>query len=98
MQRLSRHHSGAMTDNPAANSSAPPDDGIEFGNQDAALDAVAENRSALVLASYNIRYAVGKHLISSGLLRKAGLNFPRNRAVAVARNIQMAARALSDGT
>jgi hypothetical protein len=30
--------------------------------------------SKLVVASYNIRYAVGRFLISSGLLRKIGIN------------------------
>jgi endonuclease/exonuclease/phosphatase family metal-dependent hydrolase len=49
-----------------------------------------------VLASYNIRYAVGSHLIPSGLLRKAGYNFPRSRSKAVAKNISKAARAFTD--
>ena len=70
--------------------------GIEFGNQ-VALDGSAESRSSLILASYNIRYAVGRFLISSGLLRKAGINPPRRRAEAVARNIKTAARAFSNG-
>ena len=70
--------------------------GIEIGNQ-AALDERSDGkRSKLVLASYNIRYAVGRHLISSGLLRKAGVNLPRYRADAVARNIHTAALAFSD--
>ena len=69
--------------------------GIEIGNQ-AAPHPEAGKRSSLILASYNIRYAVGSHLISSGLLRKVGYNFPRPRADAVARNIQTAARAFSD--
>jgi endonuclease/exonuclease/phosphatase family metal-dependent hydrolase len=50
----------------------------------------------IVVASYNIRYAVGPHLISGGLLRKvAGRSFG-NRAAHVARNIRRAARAFSD--
>lgn len=53
-------------------------------------------RSKLILASYNIRYGVGSHLIPSGLLRKAGYNFPRARSVAVARNIRLAAQAFSE--
>src|SRR5439155_3187117 len=70
--------------------------GIEIGNQ-AALDERSDGkRSKLVLASYNIRYAVGRHLSSSGLLRKAGVNLPRYRADAVARNIHTAALAFSD--
>ena len=76
--------------------SLTPSNGIEIGNRVASRDKVAEKRSTLVLASYNIRYAVGRYLISSGLLRKAGLNFPRRRGEAVGRNIQAAARAFSD--
>jgi endonuclease/exonuclease/phosphatase family metal-dependent hydrolase len=74
---------------------ARPNQGIELGNQTARREE-SEKRSTLVLATYNIRYAVGSHLISSGLLRKAGYNFPRPRAEAIARNIQTAARAFSD--
>ncbi len=73
----------------------PPEYGIELGNQQAPR-APADQRSSLVLASYNIRYAVGSHLIPSGLLRKFGLNFPLWRAKAVARNISKAARAFGD--
>ncbi len=72
----------------------PPEYGIEFGNQ-RALRAPADQRSSLVLASYNIRYAVGSHLIPTGLLRKFGINFPLWRCKAVARNISRAARAFS---
>ncbi len=75
--------------------SARPNQGIELGNQTAPNPETGK-RSSLILASYNIRYAVGSHLISSGLLRKVGYNFPRPRAAAVARNIQTAARAFSD--
>ena len=74
---------------------ARPNQGIEIGNQ-TARHAEATKRSSLILASYNIRYAVGSHLISSGLLRKVGYNFPKPRAEAVAQNIQTAARAFSD--
>src|SRR6185436_102026 len=52
----------------------------------------------LVLASYNIRYAVGSRLISSGLMRKIGYNFPTQRAAAVARNIHTAAEAFSNNS
>lgn len=72
-----------------------PGAGIEFGNPAASLKT-EEQRSTLVLASYNIRYAVGAQLISSGLLRKVGYNFPRRRADAVAQNISTATRAFSD--
>lgn len=75
----------------------PPDaqSSIEFGNQDARL-ADRSDSPTLVLASYNIRYAVGSHLISSGIARKIGYNFPRRRAEAVTRNIAVAARAFSE--
>ena len=73
----------------------PPDEGIEFGNQEA-VNPGGANRSTLVLASYNIRYGVGRYLISSGLLRKVGYNFPRRREDAIGQNISNAARAFSD--
>lgn len=85
-----------MTATPVATSSAPPENRIEFGNQEAALNEPAENGSRLVLASYNIRYGVGRYLISSGLLRKARFNPPRHRSQAVARNLKIAAQAFSD--
>jgi endonuclease/exonuclease/phosphatase family metal-dependent hydrolase len=83
------------TPSPAIDFSARPDKGIEFGNQ-SALQNETETPTRLVLASYNIRYAVGSHLISSGLFRKVGYNFPRPRARAVARNVQTAARVFSE--
>jgi endonuclease/exonuclease/phosphatase family metal-dependent hydrolase len=54
------------------------------------------NDPTLVVASYNIRYAVGPHLISGGLIRKVAGRAIGNRATHVARNIEAAARALSD--
>ena len=56
------------------------------------------NNSRLVVASYNIRYGVGAHLIASGLLRKLGYNFPIGRAAAVAANIHAAAKAFSNNS
>ncbi|HYO62275.1 MAG TPA: endonuclease/exonuclease/phosphatase family protein [Pyrinomonadaceae bacterium] len=53
--------------------------------------------SRLVVCTYNIRYAVGSRLISGGLLRRVGVSRPGRRASLVARNIERAARALSDG-
>lgn len=73
----------------------PPEFDIELGNQRVQPQA-ADERSSLVLASYNIRYAVGSHLIPSGLLRKVGFNFPLRRSEAVAKNISKAARTFSD--
>ena len=50
----------------------------------------------IVVASYNIRYAAGPHLISGGLLRKVAGRGIGNRATHVARNIERAARVFSD--
>ncbi|MEP6635678.1 MAG: endonuclease/exonuclease/phosphatase family protein [Acidobacteriota bacterium] len=57
----------------------------------------AAHPEKLVIASYNIRYAVGQFLISSGLLRKAGFNPPQPRTDRVGEHIRLAARAFSDG-
>ena len=54
--------------------------------------------SKIVVASYNIRYAVGQFLISSGLLRKAGILGSRQRDSKVADHIRAAGRAFSDAT
>ncbi len=53
--------------------------------------------SSLVVATYNIRYAVGSHLISGSLLRRLGLRRPARRPWLVEANIRRAARALKDG-
>ncbi|HMG73476.1 MAG TPA: endonuclease/exonuclease/phosphatase family protein [Pyrinomonadaceae bacterium] len=76
--------------------STQPDKGIEIGGRESAPRD--RDRSSLVLASYNIRYGVGSHLISSGLLRKIGINLPRPRAESVAHNLKTAARIFSDNT
>ena len=70
---------------------------IEIGNA-APSRQTRPNHSRLVLASYNIRYAVGSRLISSGLLRKLGYNFPSPRQSAVTRNIQTAAQSFTDNS
>jgi endonuclease/exonuclease/phosphatase family metal-dependent hydrolase len=74
--------------------STQPNKGIEIS--DRASGTGDRDRSSLMLASYNIRYGVGSHLISSGLLRKVGINVPRPRAAAVALNLKTAARTFSD--
>ncbi|HKO98292.1 MAG TPA: endonuclease/exonuclease/phosphatase family protein [Pyrinomonadaceae bacterium] len=68
---------------------------IEFGGTDL-VSQVATEASSIVVASYNIRYAVGQYLISGGLLRKSGLVNSARRPAQVAANIQIAARAFSD--
>lgn len=57
-----------------------------------------QNATTIVVASYNIRYAVGRFLISGGLLRKAGLWPSARRNEQVAANIRTAARAFSEGS
>ncbi|HLE63098.1 MAG TPA: endonuclease/exonuclease/phosphatase family protein [Pyrinomonadaceae bacterium] len=56
-----------------------------------------ETVSKVVVASYNIRYAVGRYLISSGLLRRTGLLRTKHRSQRVAQNIRTAAKAFSAG-
>ena len=53
--------------------------------------------SKLVIGSYNIRFAAGPHLISGGILRKAGLNRSNRREQDVRRNILRAAEAFNAG-
>src|SRR3989442_11997110 len=71
-------------------------DKIEFGDLKPS-GSISSDRSKLIIASYNIRYGVGRYLISSGLLRRAGFNLPRRRAEAIAENLDAAARAFTDG-
>jgi len=76
---------------------------IEFGNiqsDEQPNRGVNNNAPTIVVASYNIRYAVGQFLISSGLLRKAGLSGllrGARRSQRVAENIRNAARTFSEG-
>jgi endonuclease/exonuclease/phosphatase family metal-dependent hydrolase len=59
--------------------------------------ATVSSSSRVIVASYNIRYAVGSRLISGGLVRKVGLNRRSKRRERVAQNIETAARAFSEG-
>lgn len=70
---------------------------IEFGNAATLPDSSRLDPAKLVVASYNIRYAVGSRLISGGLLRKLGWSAMSSRRQKVADNIQTAARAFRDG-
>lgn len=73
---------------------------IEFGYSQSGKQperGLTENAATIVVASYNIRYAVGRFLISGGLLRKAGWHRLGRRDEQVARNITTAARAFSEG-
>jgi len=60
---------------------------IEFGTEP----------STLIIASYNIRYAVGSFLITGSIGRRLKLSMPRRRPRLVARHLRQAAVALSDG-
>lgn len=72
---------------------------IEFGGPGVSAGENANpEASKIIVASYNIRYAVGQFLISGGLLRKAGLLGSQQRASQVANHIHAAASAFSDGT
>lgn len=52
--------------------------------------------NSLIIATYNIRYAVGSHLISGSLGRRLGLSMPGRRPRLVEHHLQTAARAFSD--
>lgn len=73
----------------------PAIDGSVERGEFAPADLRAPER--LVVATYNIRYAVGSRLISGGLLRRLGVSRPGRRPRLVEANINRAASALSDG-
>lgn len=75
----------------------PPGREIERGDF-AARTPSAEGPQRLVLVTYNIRYAVGSHLIGGSLLRRAGLGWPGRRPRLVGENIRKAAGILADGS
>ena len=70
---------------------------IEFGYapRDQRSSESTSGISKLIIASYNIRYAVGSYLISGGLMRKAGICDVSHRNERVAENIQQAAKAFT---
>lgn len=72
------------------------DSSIERGTF--ASPATGPPPSSIIIATFNIRYAVGSHLISGSLFRRIGLGMPQRRPALVSTNIQRAALALSDGT
>ncbi len=75
--------------------SAPEE--IERGSFAHAEAVMPTERSSLVIASFNIRYAVGSFLISGSLFRRAGLSLPHRRPALVQRHLHRAARAFRDG-
>ncbi|HEY0379452.1 MAG TPA: endonuclease/exonuclease/phosphatase family protein [Pyrinomonadaceae bacterium] len=72
-------------------------DGVETGDFCAPGAASAAPGDTLVVASFNIRYAVGSFLITGSLGRRVGLKWPRRRPRLVARHLGRAALALADG-
>jgi len=73
---------------------------LEFGNLRPGSQPKlrpASNTETIVVASYNIRYAVGRYLISGGILRKLKLSRNQRRAEQVGQNIATAAQAFSSG-
>ncbi|HEX8294460.1 MAG TPA: endonuclease/exonuclease/phosphatase family protein [Pyrinomonadaceae bacterium] len=74
----------------------PPELEIERGDF-TTPGLLPEEPPRLVVVTYNIRYAVGSHLIGGSLLRRAGLGRPGLRPRLVGGNIRGAARILSDG-
>lgn len=75
----------------------PDETEVERGDFARDGDTPPESHARLVVATYNIRYAVGSHLIGGSLLRRVGLGWPSRRPRLVGRNIERAARLLSDG-
>jgi endonuclease/exonuclease/phosphatase family metal-dependent hydrolase len=71
-------------------------DGVELCNF-APPHAIERARPTLVVASYNVRYAVGSFLITGSIGRRLGLTLPRRRPRLVARHLERAALALSGG-
>jgi endonuclease/exonuclease/phosphatase family metal-dependent hydrolase len=86
----------APTVQPDKRYSVPPELEIERGEFPTRTAPAAES-SRLVVVTYNIRYAVGSHLIGGSLLRRAGLGRPGRRPRLVEHNIRKASRILAEG-
>lgn len=72
-------------------------DGPEIETGSFAPAAAPDARSKLIIASYNIRYAVGSFLITGSLLRRIKLSRPRRRSRLVAGHLRRAALAFTEG-
>lgn len=86
----------ASTVQPDSRYALPPELEIERGDFSTRTFSTEES-SRLVVVTYNIRYAVGSHLIGGSMLRRVGLGWPGRRPRLVESNINQAARILSDG-
>lgn len=71
-------------------------DELEIGSF-ALPDTLSEHPRRLVVATFNIRYAVGPYLIRGGLLRRVGIHLAKQRTAAVQANLKQAVAAFSDG-
>lgn len=69
---------------------------LEIGSFATSAEPLLE-RSTLVIASYNIRYCVGSHLISGSIGRRLGFRRPNRRSKLVARHLNNTVLAFSDG-
>jgi endonuclease/exonuclease/phosphatase family metal-dependent hydrolase len=74
----------------------PPHEGVELGSF-APETPEARIPHRLVIATFNIRYAVGPYLISGGLLRRIGIRLAKERTAAVRTNLAAAKEAFSSG-
>lgn len=70
---------------------------IEMGSF-APSGSETQGRAKLVIATFNIRYAVGSFLISGSLGRRVGLSWPARRSRLISKHLQRAARAFLDET
>lgn len=55
-----------------------------------------QSKQRIVIATYNIRYAVGSFLITGSFLRRVGFSLPRRRPSLIARHLKIAADAFSN--
>ncbi len=84
------------TNTTTATTNAPAEPAVEQ-NSFAPASVPQHDTTRCVVATFNIRYAVGRFLISGGLLRKAGLALNRPRPPVVAQHIATTAATLTDG-
>jgi endonuclease/exonuclease/phosphatase family metal-dependent hydrolase len=61
-------------------------------------DRLPSRRDSIVIASFNIRYGAGSHLIGGSLLRRVGISWRSRRTRLIRANIHRAAEALTSGT
>jgi endonuclease/exonuclease/phosphatase family metal-dependent hydrolase len=76
---------------------APDIESGSFADDAAKAGEATSGPARLVVATYNIRYAVGSHLIGGSLLRRLGISRPARRSRLVSGNVREAARILSGG-